>query len=283
VVVDASFVFRLCPSVREPAREGCPGEGCVVARSALEERRDTQHTLYAVAVEAASAEDFSLIELYSGTAGRSDSGRFGGAGFDLDIDACAKRAFDLVVASLLLLVLSPMLLVVALLVQTTPGPVIFRQVRCGRGGRPFVCYKFRTMVSDAHERLQRDPHLRAAFAAGWKLHNDPRVTPVGRWMRKLSIDEVPQLVNVVRGEMSLVGPRPVQPDEFEQQYGPRGHVVFSIRPGITGLWQVSGRSAVDYSDRVALDLEYVQRRGFWYDLGLILKTIPAVIRGRGAV
>lgn len=255
----------------------------MVARSALEDRRDTQHTLYAVAVEAASAEDFSLIELYSGTAGRSDSGRFGGAGFDLDIDACAKRAFDLVVASLLLLVLSPMLLVVALLVQTTPGPVIFRQVRCGRGGRPFVCYKFRTMVSDAHERLQRDPHLRAAFAAGWKLHNDPRVTPVGRWLRKLSVDEVPQLVNVVRGEMSLVGPRPVQEPELAEVYGALAETVTSVKPGLTGLWQVSGRSRLTYDERLKLDVAYVRHRSFWYDVKLILKTVPAVLRREGAV
>lgn len=198
--------------------------------------------------------------------------------------AVAKLIFDLAVASVVLIVLLPLwLAIAATIVATSPGPVFFRQQRCGRGGRSFTCFKFRTMVSDAEAILHGDASLREAFAKNWKLTADPRVTRVGRWLRKTSLDEIPQLLNVLRGEMSLVGPRPVQPDELRDRYGHVGTHVLSVRPGLTGLWQVSGRSNVTYEERVALDVEYVRQRGFWFDLAIILRTIPAIIFLRGAV
>ncbi|MGH2559512.1 MAG: sugar transferase [Thermomicrobiales bacterium] len=206
------------------------------------------------------------------------------AGRARPVSVAAKRAFDVCFALTLLLLTGPLCLIVAgLIVLTSPGPILFHQVRCGHHGDRFVCLKFRTMVADAQRILERDPHLREAFGAAWKLYHDPRVTRLGRWLRKLSIDELPQLVNVLRGEMSIVGPRPVQPAELEQLYGPRGKVVFSVKPGLTGLWQVSGRSQLSYEERIALDLEYLQRRGFWFDLVLVLRTIPTVLWKRDAV
>ena len=139
------------------------------------------------------------------------------------------------------------------------------------------------MVSDAEARLQADPALAAAFNEDWKLERDPRVTAIGRVLRKTSLDELPQVLNILRGEMSVVGPRPVQLKELDQEYGRWGPVVFSAKPGVTGLWQVSGRSGVTYAERIALDLEYVQRRTFWLDLKIVVLTIPAAVLGRGAV
>jgi len=198
--------------------------------------------------------------------------------------AVAKRTVDLVFASTVLAVFLPVWLVVAAMVLgTSPGSVLFRQPRCGRGGRPFTCLKFRTMVANAEAILRVDASLREAFAKNWKLSEDPRVTQVGRWLRKTSLDEIPQLLNVLRGDMSLVGPRPVQLDELRDHYGHAAATVLSVTPGLTGLWQVSGRSNLTYEDRVALDLEYVRRRGFWFDLAIILRTIPALVLGHGAV
>jgi exopolysaccharide production protein ExoY len=196
----------------------------------------------------------------------------------------AKRGFDLAVASILLLVLLPAWLLIATLIATTsPGPVLFKQRRTGQDGHVFTCLKFRTMVTDAEARLHADPALAAAFGENWKLERDPRVTGIGRVLRKTSLDELPQLINILRGEMSVVGPRPVQLLELEQEYGHWGPVVFSAKPGVTGLWQVSGRSTVTYAERIALDLEYVHRRTFWLDLKIVLLTIPAALLGRGAV
>lgn len=196
----------------------------------------------------------------------------------------AKRGFDLTVAVTLLFVLFPACLSIAALIATTsPGPVLFKQRRTGQDGRVFTCLKFRTMVVDAEARLQSDPSLAAAFGENWKLAHDPRVTGIGRVLRKTSLDELPQLLNILRGDMSVVGPRPVQLQELEQEYGRWGTVVFSAKPGVTGLWQISGRSEVTYADRIALDLEYVQRRTFWLDLKIVLLTIPAALLCRGAV
>lgn len=198
--------------------------------------------------------------------------------------AFLKRFVDMVAASLLLVILAPILVVVLLAIAVeSPGPVLFRQVRCGRGGRRFSCLKFRTMVVDAEERLRTDDALRLAFQQSRKIQHDPRVTRIGRWLRRLSIDEIPQLINVLRGEMSLVGPRPVPPDELRECYGELAAEVFAAKPGLTGMWQVSGRSNVDYPRRVQLDLEYVRRCGFWFDLALLLRTIPALIGRRGAI
>lgn len=195
-----------------------------------------------------------------------------------------KRGFDLVIASLLLFVLLPAwLLIATLITATSPGPVLFKQRRTGQDGRVFTCLKFRTMVTDAEARLQADPALAAAFTENWKLERDPRVTGIGRVLRKTSLDELPQVLNILRGEMSVVGPRPVQLKELDQEYGHWGPVVFSAKPGVTGLWQVSGRSGVTYAERIALDLEYVQRRTLWLDLKIVVLTIPAALLGRGAV
>jgi undecaprenyl-phosphate galactose phosphotransferase len=178
----------------------------------------------------------------------------------------------------------PLFAIIACLIATTSsGPVLFRQSRCGHRGRTFVCLKFRTMVQDAERRLREDAALAASHAGQWKIQNDPRITAVGRWLRKTSLDELPQLWNILRGEMSFVGPRPVQPAELEEVYGPAAHSVTSVKPGLTGLWQVSGRSSLSYDERVALDLTYVDRRGFWFDLKILVKTVPAVLFGRGAV
>lgn len=195
-----------------------------------------------------------------------------------------KRWLDILVSVPALVLATPLLLATAALIRAdSRGPILFRQQRVGHLGRPLLCWKFRTMVDGADSLLQRDARLRAEFDAAWKLRQDPRVTRVGRWLRKASIDELPQLVHVVRGEMSLVGPRPVQPAELKRQFGPWAPTVISVKPGLTGLWQVSGRSSVSYRERVALDVEYVRRRSIGYDIYLLLRTIPAVLGGKGAV
>jgi lipopolysaccharide/colanic/teichoic acid biosynthesis glycosyltransferase len=194
------------------------------------------------------------------------------------------RSFDILIAGFILVVALPILAVASFLVwRSSPGPVIYRQVRVGRLGTPFVLYKFRTMVAGADSMLARDESRQSAFQERWKLQNDPRITSVGKWLRKTSIDELPQLLNVLKGEMSIVGPRPVRPDELIECYGDFAPLVFSVKPGLTGLWQVTGRSDVNYDARIALDLEYLQRRSFWFDCVLLLRTIPAVLLMRGAM
>jgi lipopolysaccharide/colanic/teichoic acid biosynthesis glycosyltransferase len=190
---------------------------------------------------------------------------------------------DVAFASALLVVTLPMSLVVALLIRATSrGPIIFSQTRIGQHGVPFTCYKFRTMVKNAEELL-KDPELAQRFEVAWKLENDTRITPIGRWLRKTSLDELPQLLNVLRGEMSVVGPRPVQPRELDQRFGPWADIVTSVKPGLTSLWIVSGRSLLSYEDRVRLEVEYVWRRGLWFDAQLVLRTVSAVLRQRGAL
>jgi lipopolysaccharide/colanic/teichoic acid biosynthesis glycosyltransferase len=202
-----------------------------------------------------------------------------------------KRLFDLVVASVCLLLLVPALLVVALLIRaTTPGPALFRQTRLGRYGRPFVLYKFRTMYTDCADDIHRD-YVRKLFAQDeapvgglrglYKLEADPRVTPVGRLLRRTSIDELPQLLNVIRGDMSLVGPRPALAWEAEL-FGP-AHQRFLVPPGVTGLWQVSGRNRLTMRQGLVLDIEYVQRQTFALDLAILFKTLPAVLSTNGAL
>jgi lipopolysaccharide/colanic/teichoic acid biosynthesis glycosyltransferase len=203
------------------------------------------------------------------------------------VTGSVKRAVDLVLASVALLVLAPLLAVVWLAVRcTSPGPAIFRQERLGRGERPFTMYKFRSMRAGAGDAAHRD-YVRAlltgrAPAAGgiYKLVDDPRITPVGAVLRRTSLDELPQLVNVLRGEMSLVGPRPVLRYEADL-FPPEVRVRFQVRPGLTGLWQVSGRSRLTMPQALALDAEYVRRHTLGLDLLILLKTIPAQLR-RGA-
>lgn len=193
-----------------------------------------------------------------------------------------KRLIDLLGAAAGLLVLSPLLLVLAVLVRSTsPGPIIYRRRVLGIGGAEFDAFKFRTMVADADRRLQTDPELARRFHENVKVPSDPRVTAVGRWLRRLSLDELPQLFNVVRGEMSLVGPRMISPEEAPR-YG--GHLArrLIVRPGITGLWQVSGRQTLDYGSRIALDLKYIDTWSLRLDLVILLRTVPAVLSMRGA-
>jgi lipopolysaccharide/colanic/teichoic acid biosynthesis glycosyltransferase len=194
----------------------------------------------------------------------------------------AKRALDVTLALAGLIMLSPLLLVLALIVKfDSSGPVLHRRRVMGRGGTQFEAFKLRTMHINGEEILRRHPELQAALARDHKLQHDPRITRIGHTLRKLSVDELPQLLNVLRGEMSLVGPRMISPPELER-YGEHGDALLSVRPGITGLWQVSGRSSLAPEDRVRLDLAYVRSHSFAGDIALLLRTIPAVLRSRGA-
>jgi lipopolysaccharide/colanic/teichoic acid biosynthesis glycosyltransferase len=196
-----------------------------------------------------------------------------------------KRVFDVPAAILLLIVLSPLLCVVALLVRmTSPGQAIFRQRRLGRAGREFDCFKFRTMRPDAEAILRKCPKTLSLYVEnGYKLPEDcdPRITAVGRFLRRSSLDELPQLFNVIRGEMSLVGPRPIVPDEL-LQYGQRADDFLAALPGITGSWQVGGRSKVGYPMRAGIELDYVYRWSPLADLTILCRTVPAVLSRNGA-
>jgi exopolysaccharide biosynthesis polyprenyl glycosylphosphotransferase len=198
------------------------------------------------------------------------------------LDFAVKRTFDLITAPLLLLVLSPGLAVISLAIKlSSRGPILYRSVRPGIGGRPFTCLKFRTMVHGA-EHLQDDLEpANELTGALFKIRRDPRVTGVGRFLRRWSLDELPQLLNVVRGNMSLVGPRPLPQRDYErlEDWHRKRYLVL---PGVTGLWQVSGRSELDFDELVRLDFLYLERWSVWLDLTILLKTVPAVIRARGA-
>jgi undecaprenyl-phosphate galactose phosphotransferase len=197
----------------------------------------------------------------------------------------AKTAIDIVFAALLLLITAPLFLVLTVIGRLDGGPVFFAHPRIGADGRPFLCLKFRTMVVDAErvlaEYLASDATAAAEWAATRKLRKDPRVTPVGRFLRKTSLDELPQLVNILRLEMSLVGPRPIVESEITLYGENIGHY-YAARPGLTGPWQVSGRSDTSYARRVELDVWYVNNWTIWNDIALMLKTIPAVVGGQGA-
>ncbi|MCA3421230.1 MAG: sugar transferase [Roseomonas sp.] len=198
----------------------------------------------------------------------------------------AKRALDIIGAGLGLVLLAPFFLIVALLVRADGGPAFFAHQRVGRGGKLFGCLKFRSMVIDSQARLEAllasNPAARAEWEATRKLKNDPRITRIGRFLRSTSLDELPQLINVLRGEMSLVGPRPVQEAEIDRYYGASAAHYMAVRPGITGLWQVSGRSETSYESRVALDVSYVSRPSMLTDLSILLRTPVAVLSRRGA-
>jgi Undecaprenyl-phosphate galactose phosphotransferase WbaP len=197
-----------------------------------------------------------------------------------------KRLADLLLASSILLLLAPVFAAIALLVYfDSDGPVFYRQERLGEGGETFTLLKFRTMFEDADERLEEvlnaDPELRREYETYHKLQDDPRVTPVGNVLREWSLDELPQLINVVRGDMSLVGPRAYMPAELPRMKG-LDRVILRTPPGVTGLWQVSGRNNLSFSDRVDLDVHYVQNWSFALDLYLLARTIPTVVTGEGA-
>jgi exopolysaccharide biosynthesis polyprenyl glycosylphosphotransferase len=197
-----------------------------------------------------------------------------------------KRILDLTISLWLLIVLAPFLLIIAVLIKlTSPGPVLFVQKRVGLNKRTFNICKFRTMVVNAEHKLQEIEHLNEVSGPVFKIKADPRVTPIGKFLRKTSIDELPQLFNVFAGDMSLVGPRPLQLRDYElftEDCADWQRCRFSVRPGITCLWQVNGRSAVPFEKWMELDLQYVRKWSLWLDLKILAKTIPAVLRGSGA-
>jgi exopolysaccharide biosynthesis polyprenyl glycosylphosphotransferase len=198
------------------------------------------------------------------------------------VDYAMKRTFDTVGAVLLLILLSPVLIGIALAVKlSSRGPVVYRSVRPGIAGTPFACLKFRTMYRDADQRQADLESLNEATGALFKMRDDPRMTPVGRFLRRYSLDELPQLFNVLRGQMSLVGPRPLPERDFQrlEEWHKKRYLV---TPGITGLWQVSGRSELDFDDLVRLDFLYLERWSVFLDLSILVKTVPAVLSRRGA-
>jgi exopolysaccharide production protein ExoY len=203
-----------------------------------------------------------------------------------ELDLHAKRCMDILGATLGLLLLAPMFLPLILLIRRDGGPALFAQRRIGQHGRSFDCLKFRTMAADAEARLSRMLAENADLAAEWrttrKLKNDPRVTNLGHVLRRTSLDEIPQLLNVLRGDMSLIGPRPVLQEELTALYGHDAEHYLAMRPGLSGLWQVSGRSASSYGDRVRLDVVYAKTRNTWLDLKILLKTPYAVLSQKGA-
>jgi lipopolysaccharide/colanic/teichoic acid biosynthesis glycosyltransferase len=193
-----------------------------------------------------------------------------------------KRALDVVVCTSLLLLSSPLLLAIAVLIRVTSrGPIVFKQKRLRQGGSEFWCYKFRTMVVDAEDQLKRRADLREAFLKDYKLKNDPRITPVGAFLRRTSMDELPQLFNVLRGDMSLIGPRPIVRSELAK-YGEYAEKLLSVPPGLGGYWQVHGRSNTSYQERVEMDMAYIDQRSLPLDLRLLYCTAIAVIRRQGA-
>ena len=199
-----------------------------------------------------------------------------------DLALLVKRGIDIALSSAALIILSPLFLILAVLIKlTSAGPVFYRQTRCGRGGRRFTLLKFRSMVDNAHDLLPQLEEHNEVDGPVFKMRNDPRCTTVGRWMRILSLDELPQLWNVLRGDMSLVGPRPPLPQEVDQ-YEPWQRRRLRIRPGLTCLWALEGRSQLQFERWVRLDLLYIDNWSMWLDFKILLKTIPAVLLGRGA-
>lgn len=197
-----------------------------------------------------------------------------------------KRAMDLAIAFTVLVFTSPLLIAIYGLIKIfDPGPALFAHTRIGRDGRPFVVYKFRSMRVDAQERLDQllasDPGAAAEWAKYQKLRNDPRVTWLGRILRRSSLDELPQLLNILRGEMSLIGPRPVTAEEVAR-YGADYPFYIAVRPGVLGLWQVKGRNKLTYPERIALDVQYVKSWSVWQDMKIIGMAIPVVLLGLGA-
>ncbi|HXX53795.1 MAG TPA: exopolysaccharide biosynthesis polyprenyl glycosylphosphotransferase, partial [Thermodesulfovibrionales bacterium] len=197
-----------------------------------------------------------------------------------------KRIFDALLSVAMMPLLLPLIGIIGVLIRCeTPGPAIYAHDRIGKNGKTFRCYKFRTMQRDAEEKLQelldKDEGIRSEWEKKWKLKEDPRITKIGRFLRKTSLDELPQVFNVIRGEMSLVGPRPYLPREQESVES-QIQVICSIKPGITGLWQVSGRSNTGYDYRVKLDAWYVMNWSLWFDIAILFKTIRVVMKREGA-
>lgn len=198
-----------------------------------------------------------------------------------------KRLFDILFSFSVMILTLPLMFVVALAIRiSSKGSIVYAHERIGRGGKPFHCYKFRTMHKDAdkvlHECLDKCPEMKKEWEENHKLKNDPRITPVGKFLRKLSLDEFPQFWNVIIGDMSIVGPRPMVRAEIENKLGTKAPKILSVRPGLTGIWQTSGRSNTSYVRRVQLDELYVEHRSLWLDVKLICKTVPSMLMSRGA-
>ena len=198
-----------------------------------------------------------------------------------------KRLFDLVFTFTVLILGSPLFLLIALLIKlTSSGPIFYKQQRIGQHGSPIFCYKFRSMYRHAEHKLQEllasDSKLKEEWETYYKLKIDPRITPFGNFLRKTSLDELPQFFNVLFGDLSVVGPRPVTAHEIKTYYKEKAPLILSVRPGITGLWQTSGRNQLSFDERISLEERYVKERSFFLDLKLIAKTIPAMIHSRGA-
>lgn len=224
--------------------------------------------------------------MYSATVAESSAGEEGVVRGKTAATSRAERLFNQVAALLLLLALSPVFAGVALFIWKKDGaPIFFGHYRVGFKGRVFRCLKFRTMYRDSADMLANllatSPEARAEWARDQKLANDPRITPIGHFLRKTSLDELPQLFNVLRGEMNLVGPRPIVVEELTR-YGRVRWDYLAVKPGITGLWQVSGRNLVSYEQRVALDRQYVERRNFWFDVAILFRTVKVLITREGA-
>jgi exopolysaccharide biosynthesis polyprenyl glycosylphosphotransferase len=201
---------------------------------------------------------------------------------DSELRLFFKRVIDVVLSAASLVVLSPVLLTIAALIRiTSPGPVLFRQTRCGLGGRRFTLYKFRSMINDAEQMRAELHQLNELDGPVFKISDDPRITPVGRGLRRFSLDELPQLWNVFRGDMSFVGPRPAVPEEVEQ-YEDWQRRRLRMRPGLTCTWVLEGRSHVDFNRWMQLDLKYIDNWSLWLDAKIFLRTIPIVLSGRGA-
>lgn len=199
----------------------------------------------------------------------------------------AKRTFDIVFSLLILLLGSPLYILLAVAVKLSSyGPVFFADERVGLTGEPFRCLKFRTMHKDAPEKLhallEGNPSLKEEWICYQKLKTDPRITPIGAFLRKSSLDELPQFINVLVGHMSVVGPRPVTAKEIAERYDTKAAKILSVKPGITGLWQTSGRSNLSYAERIKLEEDYVERCNFWLDIKIVAKTLPSMILSKGA-
>lgn len=196
-----------------------------------------------------------------------------------------KDVADRFAAALLLTALSWLLLLLATLISLDGGPVFYAQTRIGQNKKPFKCYKFRTMIPNAsavlNKMLEDDPKLRAEYEQEYKLKNDPRISFLGKFLRRSSLDELPQLLNILRGEMSFVGPRPIVRHELKRYGDTVGHYL-SVKPGLSGLWQVSGRNNTSYEKRVSLDKDYVENWSLWNDFVISLKTVIVIVTGRGA-
>jgi len=253
--------------------------------SSTAETRTSAKSGHIRSAHAVSAHPLSPSRIHVGYLPRRGSRSAGPVEKRSVLSRAAERGLDLVFAIGLGIVFSPVIIAAVAALGVSKGPILFCQPRLGRGGGEFKVYKFRTMVPNAtevlHEVLAQNPGLRAEWEACFKLKNDPRVTPIGRFLRKTSLDELPQLWNIIRGDMSLVGPRPIEPFEIEK-YGRFAKHYYAQRPGLTGLWQVSGRSDSSYERRVVLDAYYSKHRSLRMNLGIILKTVRVVLKGSGA-